>query len=305
MDLMLQVGIALLAFWAVWKSIPNPPSLEWKYFHSLMLSTLMRGALEKQEASVTEWKNKILQTIGYHPENPGTSEIFCEQDSPRERWRYFFQDDSVITDTLLRDPEELGRPFKPAALVSWEDIAQENDSVFEYLKRKLSHVIVAGNNLSSQNLAGMIGAPHFSEALDIEKLSEIIERKDQRFLFVGEQKEVEKHLQVLRDFPALRDRTLAVLMIDPTLDMDWLEKNFTQEHMDAEANVAIPYITWSYVDLDVLQPWTTVVEPEIPDSGWKSIDVIDLGAFPNAMKNHQKWMNLAVCFVLCKRMEMV
>ena len=304
-DLMLQIGIALLAFWAVWKSIPTPPSLEWKYFHSLMLSTFARGALERRNASITEWKNTLIEMVGYHPENPRSMEIFSGEKGPVETWRSFFQDDSVVTQYLLRDPEELGRPFQPAALISWDDVALEHDKLGEHVQRKLSHAIVVGTGKTASELVRLLEVSHCSGALDIDHLSRSLERKDQRFLFVGEREEAQQQLQILREFPALRDRTLGVLLIDSMLDPEWLAENFTQVQMDAEANVAIPYLAWSYVDPDALQPWTTIEEPEIPDSGWKSIEVIDLGAFPMSLKQHQKWMNLAICFVLCKRMEMV
>jgi len=308
-DLWLEITIALLALWAVWKSLPKEPNLEWKYFHSIFMATKLRGELERKGGSKEEWKKQIKELVPYHSDGISADLIFSTTDSKLknrdaiERWRLLYQDENIIEDSIMCDPDQLSGDLQPSAIITWKNVL-EGTQVEEFLQRKMSHVIVVGQNDISSGIATLLAVEYFDRELDIDELSKVIQRKDQRLLFVGEGREALKMLSFAKEYPALRDRLMGVILVDSEFDTDWITENFTHEKMDAEANLAIPYLLWSHVSLDQLIPWGSIAEPVVPQTGWRSIEVIDLGAFPMQIKAHQKWMNTAACFVLCKRMEL-
>jgi len=304
-DLWIEITIGVLGLWAVWKTLPKDPELDWKYYHSLLLVTELRRGLDDQETSAKEWLQKIRDLVPYNPNYQGMDSLFEEGDrSLPERWQLLFQEKNIIEEYLMCDPGELGSSFSPGSVVSWQDIIDNQDAVQAFLQRKLKHAIVVGQGSVAANLSEVLGVSLFSKNLDIEELSTILQGRSQRFIFCGVGEEVQQMLTFAHQYPALRDRILGMILIDPQLDSEWLDSNFTHEQMDAEANHAIPYILWSHVDLADLRPWQSLPEPPESPSGWRSIELIDLGAFPIQIKEYQKWMNQAACFVLVKRMEL-
>ena len=172
-DIWIEITIVALTGWAVWKTLPKAPNLEWKYFHSLLLSTQIRGHLEKQDQTAEEWREQLRNLIPYHPEFSSSSCLFgnTEDSNPSGRWADFFQQDDVIEEYLMRDPAELGPSYQPSALLRWLDISEGGQPIEEHLRRKLARVIVVGQGEFAMSLSEELGVPIFSEDLDIDALS--------------------------------------------------------------------------------------------------------------------------------------
>lgn len=304
-DLLIEIAIGILIFWAVWKTIPENPNLNWKYFHSLILVTKVRGKLESRNADAEEWKQEIKKLVPFHPDFNGSIDIFSEKDgAAEENWKLWFHNDSIIEKTLMEDPQLLGDNFRPLSVVNWQSIADQTDDILQQtLKRRLQHAIIVGQTDLANNLAKSLSIPLFAEMLDIDDLSAVWKEKNQRFIFLGTGLECQQMLQFAHEFPAVRDRILAMVFVDGEFDQKWVEKHFTHEKMDAEANHAIPYILWSYVDTNDLQIWASLPEPPEPKTNWRAIEIIDLGPFPMAMRDYSSLMLQALCIVIAKRME--
>ena len=98
-------------------------------------------------------------------------------------------------------------------------------------------------------------------------------------------KATQQQLEMLHKYPGMRDRMFAFVAIDPEVDQDWIANHFTQKEMDAEANHAIPYLF--LYGTDTPQPNQIVEEPEVPATGWHSIQIIDLGKMPENKSSEQ------------------
>ena len=122
-DLWIEITIGMLGLWAVWKTLPKDPELDWKYYHSLLLVTELRGVLEKKEASAELWLQKIRELVPYNPNYQGMASIFEDGDNSfTERWQLLFQKQDTIEEYLMCDPADLGSSFSPGSVVSWQDI---------------------------------------------------------------------------------------------------------------------------------------------------------------------------------------
>jgi hypothetical protein len=305
-DLWIEIAIVCLIFWAVWKSIPKNPDLNWKYFHSLVVATLIRGELETVNAASEDWLKEIKILVSFHPDFAGVNDIFIENnETPEQKWQEWFHDDDVIEKHLMDDPEILGANFKPSALITWQDLAEQNDVINQTLLRKFAHAIIVGQSSRAKEFADLLNIPLYSDVLDIDKLSDAWKEKKQRFIFVGQDDECQEMLVFMHEFPAVRDRVLSMIFVDGKFDTEWLNSHFTHEKMDAEANHAIPYILWSYIDPASIVPWQTIPKPPEPTSNWYSIEIIDLGPFSHSMRDHSSWMNQSICILIAKRMELL
>ena len=306
-DLWIEIAIGILIFWAVWKTIPSNPNLDWKYFHSLILVTKVRGELESHNANAEDWKQEIKKLVPFHPDFNGSDDIFTENNSAaEENWTKWFHNDEIIEKKLMEDPQILGSNFKPLSVVNWENIADQADNlVKQTLRRRFEHAIIVGQGDFAKMVAESLALPLFSQALDIDALANVWKEKNQRFIFVGHGSECQEMLQFIHQFPAVRDRILTMVFVDGEFNQEWLEKHFTHEKMDAEANHAIPYILWSYVDTKDLQNWHSLPEPPESKSNWQSIEIIDLGPFPVALREYSTLMCQALCIVIAKRMELL
>lgn len=178
MDWVGWVEVAALALtgWAVWLSLPRPPSLEWERWFKVCLSVFEWTAVEEklgQMASVGEvedlWRKGIGQTVPFHPagrlaENklrapadvelpvpalPGEMALLTELSAisePAARWVRMFRDDPANVDAL-GDPRALGESYDPARFLGpdagWEAVAIWSPAVMEALARRNRHVVWA------------------------------------------------------------------------------------------------------------------------------------------------------------------
>ena len=56
-----------LAIWAAWLSIPRPPALDWERLFKISLATVVRGEVEEEDGSATDWEARLKQEVPYHP----------------------------------------------------------------------------------------------------------------------------------------------------------------------------------------------------------------------------------------------
>ena len=186
-----------------------------------------------------------------------------------------------------------GLEGKPFAVMDWTDIHQDSALLKQFLCRKLAHVRLVGQSEHCRELQRILDTDRL-EDLEIDQLSNFVTKKDQRLYLVAEGIESQRYLEFLHQYPAVRDRVLAVAFIDPILDEEWVAKHFTHKEMDVEAHVAIPYLLWGSGE------YKNILKVEADPNGWRSIEVIDFGIFPE----QEKWMSHSIACVLCKMMEM-
>jgi hypothetical protein len=82
-------------------------------------------------------------------------------------------------------------------------------------------------------------------------------------------------LRLLHEAPGLRDRCHAVLLVEPDLEMGWIQANFTHTALDTELNRVTPYLV-----LRVDRSPPTLVTPPEPPTGRVAVEVLDLAGPP-------------------------
>lgn len=82
-------------------------------------------------------------------------------------------------------------------------------------------------------------------------------------------------LKLLHEAPGLRDRCVAVVLVEPELDDAWLKANFTHATFDTELNRVTPYLV-----LRQDRSLPTLVAPPEPPTGRVAVEVLDLAGPP-------------------------
>ena len=179
-----------------------------------------------------------------------------------------------LENTLPKDP--IYSKFSHA--ISWDDIGCTLEPNLGFtieiqakLQKKLQHNILVGEGIVSQNIAKFFSQTITDFQLVLQdKTDEIakhIVAANKRFVWIVTEKQWQPLVEFLHRYPGVRDYTRAVVAIDPVLDEAWWQKKFTQDQMDVEANIAIPYFFFVPVS-------TQLIEPMASPTGWKSIQLI-------------------------------
>lgn len=191
----------------------------------------------------------------------------------------------------IAEKESLEKPF---SILDWEDIQVDSDQVITFLRRRCKHLLFIGEGDFALGLSEFLKLP-LSVLTTVEDLSGLLEKSSQRFVFIARGERGQDLLTFLHQYPAVRDHTGGVLLIDPVLDHNWCKKHFTHSEMDVEAQLLIPYFIWGSKEYHRLE------KPPVDERGWKAIELIDLGVFSEEVQ--KKWMTQSIALVLCKTME--
>lgn len=192
-------------------------------------------------------------------------------------WSFLFHRALGIA-TEQQDPRWTDPQYKLTSTIAWDDFEQP---VFEsFLQRKCKHLICFDiQGLISKSIADLPQMRiHSSKDPEPEWIANHVEKKSDRLLIITSGKSTQRQLEMLHKYPGMRDRMFAFVALDPIIDPEWLAAHFNQKEMDAEANHAIPYVL-----LYTSEPTRTnqiIHEPPVASSGWRSIQVIDLGIIP-------------------------
>jgi len=309
-----EIAAVLLAAWAVYRTLPRPPRLDWERLLKVSLSTVLRGALEAEDKDFEDWQAAVSDLVPYHPAGRDPEAKLRQPDpaalptpaldgeralvealaalpDPPARWKRLYADPNQIELSLLIDPASLGDDYRAEAFfgadVSWEDVAAWSDAARAGLQRRLSHVIVAGGPLAV-TLAEQAGLRSLA-TLDEGALEAGRAQASDRLVLVLEGDAVLPALQRLHDDAQLRDWVLAVIAVggdicESEAAAAWVAAHFNHDELDTELNRSTPYAALPVVDPADLgavdwsgQRWP--VPPELP-SGRAPIQAVDLGPVP-------------------------
>lgn len=165
-----ELGAAVLAGWAVWKTLPRPVARDWERLFKVSLSALAWGEAEaaggSEAARTARWSASLAAGVPYHPAGrqpevkladprpdalptPALDgeralvEALAGVEGAPARWRRMYVDDPRAVDALGEDPTLLGPAYDPARLVGagvdWEAIAAWSPAVAPALLRRLAH----------------------------------------------------------------------------------------------------------------------------------------------------------------------
>ena len=258
-DYLLEIIIVILALWALYKSLPSKKEVEWERW----LSCFLRSQLTENDI------NDLKKNIERHTKDT--------------KW---------ITNLVQETSSSLA--LKPFSVLEWNEVSAHSHTMNAFLQRKLQKMILVGQCDFAINFAELTKRERLY-SFDIEKLSSQITQKSQRFCFIVEKEEVQQFLEFFHQYPAVRDYTMAIMMIDPIFDPEWAAEHFTQTGMDVELNQPIPYFIWGRDSRPVL------FEPASDPNGFQSIEMVNFGQFPAEIQ--EKWLITAMALVLLKALE--
>lgn len=291
-ETIVEIAALGLLGWGVYKTMPRVPERDWERLFKLLLATLIRGEVEERLLSAdagrkatanarAEWESQLVSQVPYPAE-------------------------ARPLDVLMSDPAmEVGED--PTAVLgpeaTWDAIAGWQPAVGEGIARRLGHVVFVGLGLSAGDamaaaveadivdlteLSGRVGRPPAlmdrSEAglALAEAILEQLPERSQRLVILAAGEHAFAILVALRSSEALRDRALAVVTLGGVLASEerdaWLAAQFTHERMDPELARTIAYV--HVIDADTDPAAQRLVEPPLPPSGRRSIEIVDLGPLP-------------------------
>jgi hypothetical protein len=306
-----------LAIWAAWLSIPRPPALDWERLFKTCLATVVRGEVEAEKGSATDWEARLKQEVPYHPAARDL-ERWLAQPDPDEirtpaldgeralvtalslltdagsRYRYAMCGEARGLDALMGDPAWLGKDYDPASVLgpdcSWDAIAAWSPPIVEGLMRRLAHVVFVGvGEVDWRALCPIPGLRVVAVAeLDSESIyasvESALEQSSDRVIFGLGKGSSDVVLGLMKDNAAVRDRVVGVVAMGIDLHTDWVREHFTQKTMEPELQRTLPF--FSLVDVNSDDPlsraWASqrFPDPPVTEGGRRSIEAIDLGPVP-------------------------
>lgn len=175
-------------------------------------------------------------------------------------------------------------------LHQWEELKDWPVSLQELLKRTTSqlHIVEIDDN-RFKPIAETLGCAHHAIPCQAEVLAETVTEASARLVMIAYRESAMSLIQMLHQYPGIRDHLHMVIAIDPAWDQNWLETHFTHEAMDAEASRQIAYLSLHHqptLDNDKLHC------PEIPPTGWNAISVFEVEDFPNEDILSEDWRRI-------------
>ena len=181
-------------------------------------------------------------------------------------------------------------PEQKCDIHQWADLKDWPVSLQELLKRTTSQLhIVEIDDSRFQPIAEALDCTHHSISCQAEILAETVTEASARLVMIGYRNSAMPLIQMLHQYPGIRDHLHMVIAIDPAWDHNWLDTHFTHEAMDAEASRQIAYLSLHH------QPTPDNEKlhcPEIPPTGWNAISVFEVEDFPNEDTLSEDWRRI-------------
>ena len=301
-----EIAVLALALGAAWLSIRKPSPLDWERLWKSVLATIIRGEVERAGGDQAVWWSR-LRGVPFHPvgrdagaklnradpADVGIPALEGERalverlgrlDTVEARWQAMFRDDPAAQQAMLSDPADLGPAYDPSGVlapgVGWSDVANWNADVQAAIARRLEGVVVAAAGSWAPALSRSL--PH-GDVVSLDSETEAVllgglRDPHQRLVLVTEGPRIHAMLVALHASPALRDRVVMVLALDPQFDDAWMAEHFQHEPFDTELNRQTPYVAVS----NARAGCEPVLHNRFPQpaelaSGWRPIAPIDLG----------------------------
>lgn len=277
------LGLALVTGWL---HLPRVPDLEAGRWFDLVLSTLLRGAVEARAGDVDEWERSVARLV---PPNAGRGAL----------------------EARLADPLDLGPAYDLATVVgaSWDELAAwgGGDEAFAAaLRRRLPvrWVLVRGASTPRdlvgalrEEIGDAIEVPWDAErgmdagvAAVVEAMRAGTPDPADRLVLAADGEGALLVLKALFGEPLLRDRVLGVVAVGGRLAgrdeagpfgelavRDWMEAHFGHDALDTEMMRATVYASVPWLDRDVTDQRFPTPKGE---PGASSLETVDLGPLP-------------------------
>lgn len=311
-----------LATWAMWRTIPRPPSLDWERLFKVTLSVLAWGDAEREHSAAAEahWLEALKQRVPYHPAARDLEHLLTRPDPARiqapalpheralvealvgldsieARWDRVFCSDVALD--ALGDPRDLGAAYDPTPVLGpsadWVAVGAAHPAVDAGLARRFEHIVHVRIGAPAVPLAGEAVAGLRDAQVDvptIEALSVVLSARSDRLVLWTSGEQLVPTLEVLLEQPALIDVVVAILVVGgPAVCSDSAREFFTtrwrHEAFAPELQRTTP--VFSVRDLSAAtvadHDWSRGVvppPPPEPGGGRDTLQCIDLGPLPVA-----------------------
>lgn len=317
-DLALWGSAGLLAAATLWWARPRPVELDWERFFKLSLLTQLRGQVEAEGGDAEEWVSRGRARVWFSPAArepfnkllapdprrlpvpalPGelalTERLAALPELPQRLERLFGAEQDA---ELYEEPESAGQAWLlPQYLgqgADWESLASWTAPMTEALQRKGGQVWIQLGvlDLPLPELLPRCASVTPSTPEDTAKAIDALgpDAAD-RFVLLAQGADAEPLLRTLHAFDGLRDRVLAVILLDPELasHQEWLHSSFNHQDFDTELARPTGWFQLRFLPLDAARAEIEgkalgLPIPPGPETGRVSIDLVDLGLLPGTL----------------------
>jgi hypothetical protein len=247
-----ELAAALLAGWAVWRSLPVAVPRDWERLFKITLSAQLwaeaEGGPGDEAARTAAWAQALAAQVPFHPAgrlperkllDPGPAaapapalpgelglvEALARLPTPAARYKALYVDSRAAQEALAEDPRALGPAYDPEPVIGagadWEAVARWAPAVQAGLARKFGHVeIVVDLPAQSSAPAAALeealrsAAPGLRVSRSPTQIFDVLRAPSDRLVVLTGGDRVLPWLRALADSPALRDRCLALTSVD-------------------------------------------------------------------------------------------
>lgn len=329
-DLVLWACAGVLGVVTLWWARPSPVALDWERFFKLSLVTLLRGEVERAQGRGEEWaalgRSKVWYAAParrpFHkllapkvsqlqvPALPGELSLTQDLeaiDGSEERLQRLYAPE--LDAPLYDEPESAGPEWHlPQYLgqgADWDSVASWGETVSDALERKGQQVWIQFDDLDLP-LPELLPRAHRLTPSTPEDTAKAIDALGpdaaDRFVLVAGGAQAAILLRTLQAFDGLRDRVLAVVLIDPQLEAEqaWLATHFNHQDFDTELARPTGWFQLRFVPRDaheaLLQTKSLALPaPPAQESGRVAIELVELGLLPGHVQEADAlWLSRAL-----------
>jgi len=230
--------IALFAG-ALWFAWPRPPRWDPVLFHHAVLANLHGGELETKGADLAAWKARCEMVIPRGPRPPAAG------------W--------------TGDPALLGADHDPAVRVgaacTWLALGERKPEALAVVARRLADLRLAALGPVHLAIPGLAGGP-VNDLAAADALAPLLSG------------DATPALTMLAAAPGFRDRVRAVILLEASIETDFVAKQLTHEAFDTEIAQSIPWFVFRAGGTPMLGA------PPLPPSGRQAFALHDMGELP-------------------------
>lgn len=326
-DCILWGSAGALGAATLWWARPRPVALDWERFFKLSLVTLLRGQVERTQGGPEDWaalgRSKVwYAAAGRHPfqkllapdssrlEVPALDgELALTQaleslETPEARLERLYAPE--LDAALYEEPESAGPQWLlPQYLgqgADWNSLASWAESVPGALQRKGGQVWIQLDALDLP-LSELLPRTHRLTPSTPEDTAKAIDalgpEAADRFVLLATGTQAAILLRTLHAFDGLRDRVLAVVLIDPALETEqaWLAAHFNHQDFDTELARPTGWFQLRFVSrtptAEALQAASKgLPSPPDQESGRIAIEDVALGLLPGSLEESDRlWLS--------------
>ena len=326
-DLALWGSAGVLTAATLWWARPQPLALDWERFFKLTLLTQIRGSIERDGGKPQDWAREGRERVWFSPAarepfgkllrpSPrylqvpalpgelGLTQALQALPTPSERLARIFGEEQDAE--LYEEPESAGDAWRlPQYLgqgADWDSLASWAETIPDAIQRKGQQVWIQLGALDLPLSAILPRSARVSPSTpeDTAKAIDALgpEGAD-RFVLLAQGRDAEVLLETLHSFDGLRDRVLAVILINPELEerQDWLKESFNHQGFDTELArptgwFQLRFLPPQATDEEIQHRAHALPKPAPLQTGRISIELVDLGLLPGSLQQvDREWLS--------------